>query len=76
MLELDLEEDFEPTLDFELVLELDFEFLDEFKPLEVPPIPPAFAEVPLLVMEPVEEVDVLGFTTDPATFLFWNLSLL
>jgi hypothetical protein len=55
--------------------ELDLEFLEEFKPLEVPPIP-FLEEEPLLVIEPVEEVEVLGFTTEPGTFLFWNFSLL
>lgn len=54
----------------ELELELDFELFEEFKPLDVPPIPPAFEEVPLLVIEPVEEVEVLGLTTEPGTFLF------
>ncbi|MNC35462.1 hypothetical protein D3C75_839470 [compost metagenome] len=54
-----------------LLLELvpDLELLEEPRPLEVPPTPPAFEE-PLRVIDPVEEVDVFGLTTDPGTCLF------
>jgi len=69
-----------PELLPELLLELDLEVdeldLPEPSPLEVPPIPPDFEEVFLLVMEPVDEVEVFGFTTEPATGLFWKLPLL
>ena len=61
-----LELDFDPDDE----LELDFEPEDDPSPLDVPPMPPALEEVPRLVMEPVDEVDVLGLTTEPATVLF------
>jgi hypothetical protein len=61
------------------LVELDEElFIDEEEPspLDLPPMPPALEEVDLRVMVPEEDVDVLGFTTDPGTFLFWKLPLL
>jgi len=69
-------------LERELDLELDLEDFDDLeldelepRPLDVPPTPPDDEEVFRLVMVPVVEVDVLGFTTDPVTGLFWNLVL-
>lgn len=59
----------------ELLLEPDLDLLEP-RPLEVPLMPPDLEEVFLLVIEPVDEVEVFGFTTEPATGLFWNRPLL
>ncbi|MNP72732.1 hypothetical protein D3C76_1693410 [compost metagenome] len=60
--------------DLEPENELLLEELDP-SPLDLPPIPPAFDEVERLTIDPVVEVDVFGRTTEPATCLFWNVSL-
>ncbi len=59
------------TDELDLLLEPD----EEPSPLDFPPTPPA-EEEPLRVIEPVEDVDVFGLTTDPVTCLFWKLPLL
>jgi len=48
---------------------------DEPSELDFPPMPPAFDEVERRTIEPVDEVEVLGRTTEPDIGLFWNVSL-
>ncbi|MNN97547.1 hypothetical protein D3C81_2167340 [compost metagenome] len=61
-----------PALDLEVVPDLLLEPppVDEPRPLDLPPTPPALLEVFLRVIEPVDEVEVRGLTTEPATGLF------
>lgn len=65
--------DLEPEI--ELLEEPDEELDDEPSELDFPPMPPAFEEVERRTMEPVDEVEVFGRTTEPAICLFWNVSL-
>lgn len=67
--------DFEPEI--ELLLDEEPEDVpeDEPSPLDLPPIPPAGDEVERLTIDPVDEVEVFGRTTEPATCLFWNVPL-